>query len=147
MTKVLIIAEAGVNHNGNIELAKKLVDVAVEATADFVKFQTFKAENITSKFASKADYQKKTTSATETQFEMLKNLELSYEDHLTLVDYCKKKSIQFLSTPFDLESIDLLRQLGIKLGKIPSGEITNLPYLQKMAENFDELIMSTGMAD
>jgi N,N'-diacetyllegionaminate synthase len=147
MAKVLIIAEAGVNHNGNTEMAKKLVDVAAEATADFVKFQTFKAENITSKFASKAEYQKKATSASETQFEMLKKLELSYEDHLTLIDYCKKKSIQFLSTPFDLESIDLLRQLGVKLGKIPSGEITNLPYLQKMAENFDELIMSTGMAD
>lgn len=147
MDKVVIIAEAGVNHNGDIKLAKKLVDLAAEAGADYVKFQTFKAGNIASKLASKADYQKKTTGGSESQLQMLKKLELSHEDHLELIDHCKKKSIQFLSTPFDLDSISLLRQLGIRLGKIPSGEITNLPYLQKMAESFDELIMSTGMAE
>jgi len=147
MSKVIIIAEAGVNHNGDIDLAKKLVDAAADAGADYVKFQTFKAEKISSKNAPKAEYQKQTTSVTESQLEMLKKLELTKEDHLTLMDYCKQKSIQFLSTPFDLDSISLLKHLGIKLGKIPSGEITNLPYLEKMAKSFDELIMSTGMAD
>jgi N,N'-diacetyllegionaminate synthase len=147
MSKVIIIAEAGVNHNGDIDLAKKLVDAAAEAGADYVKFQTFKAEKISSKNAAKAEYQKQTTSVTESQLDMLKKLELTKEDHLTLIEYCKQKSIQFLSTPFDLDSISLLQNLGIKLGKIPSGEITNLPYLEKMAKSFDELIMSTGMAE
>src|SRR5438046_1258662 len=137
MAKVVIIAEAGVNHNGDIDVAKKMVDVAAEAGADYVKFQTFKAENVTSRLAAKANYQKKTTATSETQLEMLKKLELNYQDHLALLDHCNEKSIQFLSTPFDIESIDLLHQLGIKLGKIPSGEITNLYYLQKMAESFD----------
>ena len=147
MDKVIIIAEAGVNHNGDINLAKKLIDAAAEAGVDYVKFQTFKAEKLTSKFAQKADYQKKTTSGNESQLAMLKKLELSHEDHLLLIEYCKSKSIYFLSTPFDEDSIDLLKELGIKLGKIPSGEITNLRYLQKMADNFDELVMSRGMAD
>lgn len=145
--KVVVIAEAGVNHNGNIELAKKLIDVAADAGADYVKFQTFKAEKIASKSAQKAQYQKNTTGSSETQLSMLKKLELSYEDHLTLIEYCRKKNIRFLSTPFDTASIDLLKQLGITIGKIPSGEITNLPYLKKMATGFNELILSTGMAD
>jgi N-acetylneuraminate synthase len=147
MKKVVIIAEAGVNHNGDLRLAKQLIDVAAEAGVDYVKFQTFKAEKIASKAAGKADYQKKTTEAAESQLQMLKKLELSHEDHLTLIDYCKQKSIEFLSTPFDLDSISMLRQLGIRLGKIPSGEITNLPYLKKMATEFETLVMSTGMAD
>ena len=146
MSKTLIIAEAGVNHNGSIELARQLVDVAVEAGVDYVKFQTFKAEKIASRNATKASYQQKTTNASESQLAMLKKLELSREDHLSLIDYCSKKNIQFLSTPFDLESIDLLKELGIRLGKIPSGEITNLPYLRKMAMTFPKLILSTGMA-
>lgn len=147
MSRVIIIAEAGVNHNGDIEIAKKLIDVAAEAGVDFVKFQTFRADGVASKSASKADYQKQTTSAQESQLQMLQKLELSHEDHLHLIEHCKQQSVAFLSTPFDLESITLLKELGIRLGKIPSGEITNLPYLLKMAESFDELIMSTGMAD
>jgi len=147
MSKVIIIAEAGVNHNGDMQIAKQLIDAAAEAGADYVKFQTFKANNIASKNASKAEYQNKTTSSSESQLDMLRKLELSHEDHLELIDYCKTKDIAFLSTPFDLESIDLLKSFGITLGKIPSGEITNLPYLEKMAENFTELVMSTGMAE
>jgi N,N'-diacetyllegionaminate synthase len=147
MSKVIIIAEAGVNHNGDIDLAKKLIDAAADAKADYVKFQTFKAEKITSKKAAKADYQKQTTNVEESQLQMLKKLELKDDDHVTLINHCKKRSIQFLSTPFDIDSISLLQNLGIKLGKIPSGEITDLPYLEKMAKSFDELIMSTGMAD
>jgi N,N'-diacetyllegionaminate synthase len=146
MSAVIIIAEVGVNHNGDIDLARKLIDVAAEAGADYVKFQSFKAEKISSKNAAKAEYQKQITSVAESQLEMLKKLELTKEDHLTVIDYCKQRSIRFLSTPFDLDSISLLQQLGLKLGKIPSGEITNLPYLEKMAKSFEELIMSTGMA-
>jgi N,N'-diacetyllegionaminate synthase len=144
---VIIIAEAGVNHNGSIELAKQLVDIAAEAGADYVKFQTFKADKIASKQAVKADYQAKTTDAAESQLVMLKKLELSYQDHITLIGYCKEKNIRFLSTPFDLDSIELLKGLNIRLGKIPSGEITNLPYLRAMAAAFDELVLSTGMCD
>lgn len=147
MNKVLIIAEAGVNHNGDINLAKKLIDVAAEAGADYVKFQTFKAEKIASKNAGKASYQQETTSRAESQLAMLKKLELSYDQHIELIAYCKNKSIQFLSTPFDSESIDMLGSFQISLGKIPSGEITNLPYLQKMAKQFPRIIMSTGMSE
>lgn len=147
MKKTIIIAEAGVNHNGDIEIAKKLIDVAAEAGADYVKFQTFKADKIATKNASKAEYQKKNTGNDDNQLKMLRQLELSDDDHKQLINYCVEKSICFLSTPFDLESIDLLKNLGIKLGKIPSGELTNLPYLLKMASTFDELILSTGMAD
>ena len=147
MKRVTIIAEAGVNHNGSMELAKKLVDTAAESGADYVKFQTFKAAKIASRFATKAGYQQHTTGTEESQLQMLQKLELSENDHLELMDYCRQKNIQFLSTPFDLESISLLVQLGIKVGKIPSGEIINLPYLRKMAHSFDELIVSTGMAD
>ena len=141
----IIIAEAGVNHNGSIDLAKKLVDAAVEAGVDYVKFQTFKADKIASKSAGKADYQKQTTGVAESQWEMLKKLELSEAQHHELIDYCQQKNIAFLSTPFDLDSIDLLQKVGITLGKIPSGEITNLPYLRKMAKTFPKIVMSTGM--
>lgn len=147
MSKVLIIAEAGVNHNGSLELAKKLIDVAAEAGVDIVKFQSFKAEQLATRQAAKADYQQQTTNKTETQFEMLKELELSEKDHDDLLSYCKQKGIEFLSTPFDEESIVLLKTKGIKIGKIPSGEITNLPYIQAMAKAFPEIILSTGMSD
>ena len=145
INRVIIIAEAGVNHNGSIDLAKKLVDAAVEAGVDYVKFQTFKADNIASKSAEKADYQKETTDVAESQWEMLKKLELTEAHHHELIDYCAQKNIEFLSTPFDLDSIDLLKKVGITLGKIPSGEITNLPYLRKMAKTFPKIVMSTGM--
>jgi N,N'-diacetyllegionaminate synthase len=144
---VVIIAEAGVNHNGSIDLAKQLIDVAAEAGVDYIKFQTFRADKIASKVAVKAEYQKKTTGGDEGQLQMLKKLELSYDDHIELINYCREKSVSFLSTPFDLESIDLLKELGINIGKIPSGEITNRPYLLKMARSFNQLILSTGMAD
>ena len=146
MNKTIIIAEAGVNHNGSIELARQLIDVAADAGADYVKFQTFKAEKIASKKAVKAEYQQQTTGGDEGQLQMLRKLELSEADHQALADYCKKKKIEFLSTAFDHDSIDLLQNLGIQLGKIPSGEITNLPYLRKMAGSFREFILSTGMA-
>ena len=146
MYHTLIIAEAGVNHNGSLELAKKLIDEAFEAGADIVKFQTFKASEIAGKMATKAEYQKKQTDAAESQVAMLKRLELNEENHHILQDYCQTKPIEFLSTPFDLSSIDLLKKMGIKLGKIPSGELTNLPYLRKMAQNFEQIILSTGMA-
>lgn len=144
--QTIIIAEAGVNHNGSLAVAKKLVDVAAEAGVDYVKFQTFRAEKIASKSASKADYQKETTAIQESQLAMLKKLELTEDQHFELIDYCKMKNIKFLSTPFDIESIDFLKSIGIKLGKIPSGEITNLPYLRKMARSFEHLVMSTGMS-
>lgn len=147
MSHTIIIAEAGVNHNGDINNAKKLIDVAKEAGADYVKFQTFKANKIASKHANKADYQKQQTDAEENQVAMLKKLELSEADHDELIAYCNEKNIKFLSTAFDLESIDLLKNLGIKLGKIPSGELTNLPYLRKMAASFEQIILSTGMAN
>jgi N,N'-diacetyllegionaminate synthase len=145
--KTFIIAEAGVNHNGSIELAKQLIDVAVNAGADAVKFQTFKAEKLLSKAAEKADYQKEMTSGKESQFEMIKKLELDLDSHHILIDYCKLKGILFLSTPFDLESIDLLHKLGINIFKIPSGEITNLPYLEKIAKLNKQIILSTGMSN
>lgn len=148
MKKVFIIAEAGVNHNGSIELAKKLIDVAVEAKVDAVKFQTFKTELCISKDAIKADYQvKNTKNSTETQFEMVKKLELSEEMHHELISYCKAKNIMFLSTPFDHDSIELLNDLGLEIFKIPSGEITNLPYLRHIGRLNKKVILSTGMAD
>ncbi|MCR8710563.1 N-acetylneuraminate synthase [Aliarcobacter butzleri] len=145
--KVFIIAEAGVNHNGSIELAKELIDVAVEAKADAVKFQTFKAENLVSKNAQKADYQKQTTDKNESQFDMIKKLELDVDTHKELMLYCKTKDIMFLSTPFDYDSIDLLSDLGLEIFKIPSGEITNLPYLRHIGKLDKKVILSTGMAD
>lgn len=147
MKKVFIIAEAGVNHNGSIELAKKLIDVAVVAGADAVKFQTFKAENLVSKNAQKADYQKQTTNSEESQFDMIKKLELNVQTHKILMDYCKEKNIMFLSTPFDHNSIELLNDLGLEIFKIPSGEITNLPYLRHIGKLNKKVILSTGMAD
>lgn len=147
MNKVFIIAEAGVNHNGSIELAKKLIDVASESGADAVKFQTFKAEKLVSKNAQKADYQKQTTNKTESQFDMIKKLELDMDTHKELIAYCKTKNIMFLSTPFDHDSIELLNNLGLEIFKIPSGEITNLPYLRYIGKLNKKVILSTGMAD
>jgi len=145
--KTFIIAEAGVNHNGSIDLAKQMIDAALEAGADAVKFQTFKTENLVSKNAPKADYQKVSTGTSESQFEMIKKLELDENAHNILFAYCRKKSIQFLSSPFDLDSIDLLNKLGMEFFKIPSGEITNLPYLRKIGGLGKKVILSTGMAD
>lgn len=147
MNKVIIIAEAGVNHNGSIDLAKKLIDAAAFANVDYVKFQTFIPENVISKFAVKADYQKLTTGSDESQLDMVRKLQLTKDEHYILIDYCKQKNIKFLSTPFDLESIDLLVELGVTIGKIPSGEITNYPYLVKMAKSFRSIIISTGMSN
>ena len=145
--KVLIIAEAGVNHNGDLHMAKRLVDAAKTAGADYVKFQTFKAEKLVSKTASKAEYQVKNTGDNNgTQYEMLKSLELSAEDHFELLDYCKRKNIEFFSTAFDEESLEFLNKIGLPLFKVPSGEITNLPYLQKMASFGKPVILSTGMS-
>ncbi len=144
---VFIIAEAGVNHNGSIELAKRLIDVATEAGADAVKFQTFKADYLVTKKAQKADYQKKTTDAKESQYEMIKKLELDEETHKELMAYCRQKGIVFLSTPFDHDSIELLNDLGLEVFKIPSGEITNLPYLRHIGSLNKTVILSTGMAD
>lgn len=144
--RTFIIAEAGVNHNGSIKIAKNLIDVAVNAGADAVKFQTFKANSIVSKYAPKAVYQKRTTPISESHFEMIKKLELDFDDHKELVRYCNQKGIVFISSPFDLESIDLLNGLGLKIFKIPSGEITNLPYLRKIGSLGKQIIMSTGMA-
>ncbi len=148
MNKVLIIAEAGVNHNGDINLAKELVNVAAEAGADYVKFQTFKAESLVSRNAQKAQYQIENGSdKDETQFEMLKKLELSSSMHSELMKHCAVKGIKFLSTPFDVASIDYLSALDLDLFKIPSGEITNLPYLRKIAQTKKPIIMSTGMCE
>ncbi len=130
MNRVFIIAEAGVNHNGNIELARKLIDVAADSGADAVKFQTFRADKLVSKSAQKADYQKLTTDVGESQYEMIKKLELSEAAHNELLEHCRQKNIMFLSTPFDDDSIELLDRLGMDIFKIPSGEITNLPYLR-----------------
>lgn len=145
---VFIIAEAGVNHNGSIELAKKLIDVAIEAGVDAVKFQTFKAEKLVSKNAPKADYQKENMNTSDdSQLNMLKKLELDTDTHHELIKYCNSKNIMFLSTPFDLDSIDLLNELKLPIFKIPSGEITNLPYLRKIGTLKKRVILSTGMAD
>lgn len=141
-----IIAEAGVNHNGSLRLAKKLVDKAVWAGADCVKFQTFNSKKLVSKNAPKADYQKKTTGNTENQLDMLKKLELTPKQFINLKDYCQKKGIAFLSTPFDLESINFLASIGLKTWKIPSGEITNYPYLRTIGKRKETVIMSTGMS-
>lgn len=147
MNKVIIIAEAGVNHNGDIELAKKLIDVAADSGVDFVKFQTFRSESLVSRSAKKATYQiKNTQDEVESQFQMLKKLELSHSQHFELIKYCNKKNISFFSTAFDLESLTFLKELGLNIVKIPSGEITNLPYLRKAASLFKQVIISTGMS-
>ncbi|MBA3011075.1 MAG: N-acetylneuraminate synthase [Proteobacteria bacterium] len=145
--RVFIIAEAGVNHNGSLDRAKKMVKSAADAGADAIKFQTFTADTLVRKDAVKADYQIRTSPRNETQFEMLKKLELSYASHLELIETCKLYGIEFLSTPFDLTSIGMLRKIGIRRWKIPSGEITNLPYLREIASFGQEIIVSTGMAD
>lgn len=143
---VMIIAEAGVNHNGNIENAFRLVDAAAYAGVDYIKFQTFKAEKLVSGSAKKAVYQiQNTRNAEETQFQMLQKLELSQEQHAQLIAYCQKKNIQFFSTAFDLDSLEYLHEIGLQMVKIPSGEITNLPYLRKAARLFRQVILSTGM--
>ncbi|MCT4665380.1 MAG: N-acetylneuraminate synthase [Flavobacteriales bacterium] len=145
MNKTIIIAEAGVNHNGCIENAKKLIEVAANAGADYVKFQTFKTENLVTEKAEKASYQKENTGNNQSQFQMLKKLELTDEMHKEIMQYCEEKGIKFLSTAFDFESIDYLKG-KLDFYKIPSGEITNFPYLLKVAELKLPIVMSTGMA-
>jgi len=146
--RVLIIAEAGVNHNGSIKMAKQLIDVATEAGADIVKFQTFKAGKLVSKAARQAEYQKANLkNSDDSQYNMLKRLELDEAMHIELIDYCQQKGITFLSTGFDEESVDMLDRLGVPFYKIPSGEITNKPYLQHIARKLKPVVISTGMAD
>lgn len=148
MGKVFIIAEAGVNHNGSLDIALQLVDTAKKAGADAIKFQTFKAEKLVSKNAQKACYQKENTgNSDEKQIDMLKKLELSFDDFSKIKKYCDESGILFLSTPFDFQSIEFLNSIEMPLYKIPSGEITNLPYLIKIAETGKEVILSTGMCD
>jgi len=142
-----IIAEAGVNHNGSLELAKKLIDAAAEAGADAVKFQTFTAEKLVTKKAEMAEYQKQNTGRQQTQYEMLKRLELDYDAHLELYNHCKHRNIMFISTPFDFESVDLLERLGIEVYKIGSGDLINMPLLQHVASKGKPIILSTGMAN
>ena len=145
--KTLIIAEAGVNHNGSLRLAKKLVNSAATAGADIIKFQSFETDQLTSKVSPKAKYQMKTTSKKESQYDMLKKYQLSYNDHLELKNYCNKKKIEFLSTPFDLKSVILLKKLGLKRIKISSGDINNLPLLKLIAKLKLKTILSTGMSN
>ena len=146
MNHVIIIAEAGVNHNGSIEMAKKLIDAAYDCGVDYVKFQTTKGpESITSKFAQMADYQKKNLNQDESRLEMLRKILLRMEDFEELNTYCGKHGVKFMSTPFDLESVDFLAGLNMDYMKIPSGEITNLPYLRKIAKLHIPVIMSSGM--
>lgn len=148
MNKTIIIAEAGVNHNGDINLAKKLIDAAAEAGVEYVKFQTFKTELLVSKNAKKTDYQiKNQKSNDDSQYNMLKKLELAEDTHYELLEYCKLKNVKFLSTAFDFESIDFLAKLGIDFFKIPSGELTNYPYLKRIAKKQLPVVISTGMAN
>jgi N-acetylneuraminate synthase len=140
-----IVAEAGVNHNGSLELARQLVEVAAKAGANAVKFQTFKAERVATPNATKADYQLRTTESRESQLEMLRRLELSHEAHRELMDLCRRQGILFMSTPFDEESADFLAELGVAAFKIPSGEVTNLPLLAHVARKGRPVIVSTGM--
>lgn len=148
MNSVLIIAEAGVNHNGSMQIAKQLVDKAVEAGVDIIKFQTFKSEKLVSKAAKQAEYQQRNIGKKdEGQLAMLKKLELSVEDHYELIKYCKERNIRFWSTAFDMESVDFLHSLNIGLWKIPSGEITNYPYIKKIASFHEPVILSTGMCE
>ena len=148
MSKTLIIAEAGVNHNGSIELAKKLVEKAKEAGVDYIKFQTFKAAKLVTKAAKQAEYQQKNIGKEgDSQYQMLKKLELSPEEHEILIDYCKELGIKFFSTAFDFDSIDYLHSLNLGLWKIPSGEVTNYPFLKRIAAYNEPTILSTGMCD
>lgn len=146
MNHVYIIAEVGVNHNGDINLAKQMIDAAKDAGIDAVKFQTFVAENLVSSCAEKADYQKETTGSDESQLDMIKKLELSFDDFAELKSYCTSRNLDFMSTPFDFESIDFLAELGQEIFKIPSGEITNLPYLLEIGTLKQKVILSTGMS-
>lgn len=147
INRVLIIAEAGVNHNGDFELAKQLIAVAADSGADFVKFQTFKADKLVTKDAVKADYQFSNTKENNSQYEMLKKLEMPEQWHYDLINYANSLGIRFLSTGFDIESIDFLDKIGVPFFKIPSGEITNKPYLEHIAKKRKPIIISTGMAD
>lgn len=144
--KTLIIAEAGVNHNGELKLAKKLVDKAAEAGVDYVKFQTFKADKLVTKSLSKAEYQKSNTGNSDSQYNMLKKLELSSEDHDELKAHAENKGVKFFSTAFDVDSVAYLKTLGFESAKVPSGELTNLPYLRAISKHFSKVILSTGMA-
>ena len=144
---VFIIAEAGVNHNGDYNTALKMIDAAKAAGADAIKFQTFRSEKLVSRNAQKAEYQKRNTHNDDSQLDMLKKLELSFREFSMLKDYCDEQGILFLSTPFDFDSIDFLNQMELPLFKIPSGEITNLPYLMAIARTRRDIILSTGMAD
>lgn len=147
-TRVLIIAEAGVNHNGSLDIAKRLVDEAADAGVDIVKFQTFKAEKLVSKSAKQAEYQQRNMGkADDSQYSMLKKLELSPLQHEELIDYCHEKGIRFFSTAFDMDSIEYLHSLNLGLWKIPSGEITNYPYLRKIAQYGEPVFLSTGMCE
>ncbi|CUP77118.1 sialic acid synthase [Bacteroides uniformis] len=147
MNHTIIIAEAGVNHNGSIELAKLLIDEAVESGVDYIKFQTFKSENLVTRTAKQADYQKKNIGDSDnSQYNMLKELELSEEQHFELIEYCNKKGIKFFSTAFDMDSIDFLTSLNLGLWKIPSGELTSYPYVKKIASFGEPVILSTGMS-
>lgn len=147
MKHTIIIAEAGVNHNGSIELAKRLVDKAVEAGVDFIKFQTFKAANLVTKKARQAEYQKNNIGGgDDSQYQMLKKLELTQEEHFELIEYCNQKGVRFFSTAFDFDSIEFLDSLHLGLWKIPSGEITNYPYIKKIAQKQGDVILSTGMS-
>lgn len=145
--KTFIIAEAGVNHNGSLECARQLVDIAAESGADAVKFQTFISEKCISLWADKAEYQKSTTNASESQLDMVKKLELSFDEFAELKRYCELKSIIFMSTPFDLDSADFLNQIGLDIFKIPSGEITNYPLIKKIGQFRKKVILSTGMSN
>lgn len=145
--RTIIIAEAGVNHNGSIDIAYQLVDVAAEAGVDYVKFQTWKSENVISKFTPKANYQKETTGEDESMLEMEKKLEFSFEQFILLKHYCDKKNVGFLSTPFDVESAKFLFEMGLDLIKVPSGEITNLPLLEEVGSHPWKIILSTGMSE
>lgn len=148
MSKTLIIAEAGVNHNGSIELAKKLVEKAKEAGVDYIKFQTFKASKLVTKAAKQAEYQQKNIGKEgDSQYQMLKKLELSPEEYEILIDYCRQMGIKFFSTAFDFDSIDYLHSLNLGLWKIPSGEVTNYPFLKRIAAFNEPTILSTGMCD
>lgn len=144
--KTTIIAEAGVNHNGSVKIAKKMIDIAADSGVDFIKFQTFNSDSLVTTSSIKAEYQKKFTNPSESQFEMIKKLELDLTAHKELIKHCEKRGVKFLSTAFDHESIDMLTQLNIPLYKIPSGEITNLPYLRHIGGMDKPVIMSTGMS-
>lgn len=144
---IQIIAEAGVNHNGSMDLAKQMVKAAKEAGADYIKFQTFVPEKLVSKYAPKADYQKKSTGTEDNQLQMLKKLALTQQDFIHLKQYCLELGIGFLSTPFDLDSIDFLGKLDMDFWKLPSGEVTNYPYLKKIGETKKKVVMSTGMCN